>query len=237
VPTVALVLLAAAFGAADQYLGSWPGHGWAADASLLAAPWLVLPFAVGCTQRSARRALTLAPLCTFVALLAYIAMTLSPVEEAKVSFVGVLGLLRWQVRWFLLGAITSPLFGWLGHRWCASRTLWAPIIPAAALILEPLARTVISQPIRSPLVRWLEIGAGAALCIVGLLSRLPSGASPISAPAHNHPRVGRCPDCRHDWAEHMPAEPCSQCRYEIEHENPDAPASACAQPAPAPDKA
>jgi len=45
VPTIAVTVLAALFGAADQYLGSWPGHAWAVDASLLAAPWLVLPFA------------------------------------------------------------------------------------------------------------------------------------------------------------------------------------------------
>jgi hypothetical protein len=69
VPAVAVVVLAAVFGAADQYLGSWPGHGWAADASLLAAPWLVLPFAVGHSQRSVRRAIALACGCTFVSLL------------------------------------------------------------------------------------------------------------------------------------------------------------------------
>lgn len=172
--TAAIVVLAAVFGAADQYLGSWPGHGWAVDASLLAAPWLVLPFAVGCTQRAPRRAVLLAVLCTLTALLGFIAMTLSPVEEAKVSLVGVVGLVRGQVRWFVLGAATSPVLGWLGHRWRTGRAWWAPIVPAAALILEPLARTVINSPIRSPMVRWLEIGAGVALCLVGLLRSIPT---------------------------------------------------------------
>lgn len=161
-----LVLLATVFGAADQYLGSWPGHGWAVDTSLLAAPWLVLPFAVGCGQRTARRAITLAVGCTFAALLGYLAMTLSPVEQAKVSLGGVLGLLRWQLRWFVLGAISAPLLGWLGHRWRIGEAAWAPIVPAAALVLEPFARTVIGPPIRSSQVRWLEIATGVVLAVV-----------------------------------------------------------------------
>ena len=48
---------------------------------------------------------------------------------------------------------------------------WAPLVPAATLILEPLARTVISTPVRSPMVRWLEIGAGVALGVAALLTR------------------------------------------------------------------
>lgn len=170
-PTLVIVVLAAAFGAADQYLGSWPGHGWAVDASLLAAPWLVLPFAVGASQRSAHRAMVAACGCTFVALLAYLAMTLSPVEQAKVSLTGVIGLLRGQVRWFLLGAISSPVLGWLGHRWRTGRMRWPAAVPAAALVLEPLVRSVIGQPIRSPVLRCFEIGAGAALWLGCLLSR------------------------------------------------------------------
>jgi Family of unknown function (DUF6518) len=169
VRTAAVIVLAAAFGAADQYLGSWAGHSWATDTSLLAAPWLVLPFAVGSTQRAERRAITLATLCTFVALLGYLAMTLSPLEDARVSWVGLTGLLRGQVRWFVLGVVTSPLLGWLGHRWSTGRVWWPAIAPAAALILEPLARTAISSPIRSPMVRWLEVSAGVALCVASLV--------------------------------------------------------------------
>jgi hypothetical protein len=56
---IALALLAAAaFGAGDQYLGSghiW-GIGWPTDVSLLSAPWLVLAFVAGSTQRDPRRA-------------------------------------------------------------------------------------------------------------------------------------------------------------------------------------
>ena len=174
---VVLVLLSAGLGAADQYLGSSPGHLWAVDVSLLAAPWLLLPFLIGSTQPSARRAITLATIGTCAALLGYIGMTLSPVEDAKVSVVGVLGLLRWQVRWFLLASITSPLFGWLGHRWRSGTNPWPPIIAAAALCLEPLLRsqpilrTAVGQPIHSPVVKWLEIGAGAGLCVLTVIGR------------------------------------------------------------------
>jgi len=55
VTTVALVL-AALFGAGDQYLGSFSMHPWMADVSLLSAPWLVLAFLAGWTQREPRRA-------------------------------------------------------------------------------------------------------------------------------------------------------------------------------------
>lgn len=170
-PTIAAIVLAALFGAADQYLGSWPGHGWAVDASLLAAPWLVLPFLVGFSQRSARRAIVLACGCTFLGLLAYLAMTLSPIEQAKVSLAGLTGLLTGQVRWFGLGAVTAPLLGWLGFRWRASRGLWFVVVPAAALVLEPFARSVVSEPVRCVALRWLEICAGVAFWLAGLLRR------------------------------------------------------------------
>jgi hypothetical protein len=83
---VLLLVLSAIFGAADQYLGSLPGaHLWAAqmpwmtDVSLLSAPWVLLPFLVGATQREPRRATLLGLACTMFALAGYAAMTLSPV--------------------------------------------------------------------------------------------------------------------------------------------------------------
>jgi len=47
-----------------------------------------------------------------------------------------------------------------------------------------------------------------------------------------HPFFGNCPDCGHDWREHIPPaveedEPCSECVYEIEHDEPGAQAVAC----------
>ena len=50
---IALVLLlAAAFGAGDRYLGSLVHHPWGADVASLSAPWLLLAFLAGATQRN-----------------------------------------------------------------------------------------------------------------------------------------------------------------------------------------
>jgi hypothetical protein len=82
---VLALVLSAAFGAGDQYLGSLTGSGhvwaagWSSDISLLSAPWVVLAFAAGATQRDPRRAALLGLACTYAALLGYAVMTLSPV--------------------------------------------------------------------------------------------------------------------------------------------------------------
>src|SRR3954471_6148442 len=93
---IALALLAAAaFGAGDQYLGSghvW-GIGWPTDVSLLSAPWLVLAFVAGATQRDPRRAALLGLACTYAALLGYGAMTLSPAENAHLTLATFRGFL------------------------------------------------------------------------------------------------------------------------------------------------
>lgn len=170
--SIYLLLFAAAFGAGDQYLGSRAASPWAVDTSLLAAPWLLLPFLIGCTQRSARRACVLATICVFAGLAGFTAMTVSPIEHAKISFAGVLGLVGWQVRWFLLAAVTAPLFGWLGHHWRTSRTLWPALIMAATFGVEAVARTTLVLPIHSSLVRWSEVGAAVALFVVCLVARL-----------------------------------------------------------------
>jgi hypothetical protein len=181
---VALVLLAAAFGAGDQYLGSWAAHGWAADTSLLSAPWLLLPLLAGYTQRSARRAIILACGCTLVALIGYLAMTLSPFEQATVTATGVLGLLAGQLRWFVGGAITAPLFGWLGYRWRAGMSRWVPLLAAAVVCSEPLVRSAVGYAIRSAPVRQWEILAGLAIaaCDLVWLAIRPRPASTLAGP-------------------------------------------------------
>ena len=54
---VLALVLAALFGAGDQYLGSFSMHPWMADVSLLSAPWIVLAFAAATrsTSRSGLR--------------------------------------------------------------------------------------------------------------------------------------------------------------------------------------
>src|SRR4051794_9107104 len=98
---------------------SW--HPWAADVSLLSAPWLVLPFVAGWTQREARRAVLLGFACTMVALAGYGLMTLSPIENAQFGPQPVAALVHSQGRVLVGGLFTGPLFGWFGHRWRTDR--------------------------------------------------------------------------------------------------------------------
>src|SRR3954469_16441365 len=106
---IALALLAAAaFGAGDQYLGSghvW-GLGWPTDVSLLSAPWLVLAFVAGATQREPRRAALLGLACPYAALVGYAVMTLSPAENAHLTLAGLRGFAVSE-RSVLLGGIVT----------------------------------------------------------------------------------------------------------------------------------
>jgi hypothetical protein len=160
------LLLSAAFGAGDQYLGSFSMHPWMADVSLLSAPWLVLPFFAGCTQREAKRAALLGLGCTFAALIGYGLMTLSPFEQAHLTTTSVAGFIRSSQRVFLGGLLTGPLFAWLGHRWRFGHAWWAAAATAAALCLEPLARIEAGQAIRSSTVLLAEVAAGLTLMVL-----------------------------------------------------------------------
>jgi hypothetical protein len=163
------LVLAAAFGAADQYLGSIQGHfgtfAWATDVSLLSAPWLLLAFVAGCTQKDPRRAAILGLGATFAALVGYMLMTLSPVENAHLSAVGVAGFVRSDPFIFVGGIATGPLFGWFGQRWRVHRAWRGAVVAAAMLCLEPLAHIAVGRAITSATVAWTEVGVGLA-CVL-----------------------------------------------------------------------
>jgi hypothetical protein len=154
------VLVGFAFGAGDQYLGSVVTLGsWAAAASLLSAPWLVLPFAFGCTQRGARRAVLAGLLTTLAALAGYWAVLSSPLEGAHLSLRGLEGWLGSNT-WIVVGGlVTGPLFGFLGQRWRTRRAWLSAALVAGALCLEPLAERVASRT-WSDTVSLFEIAAG-----------------------------------------------------------------------------
>jgi uncharacterized protein DUF6518 len=158
-----MLVLAAAFGAADQYLGSLSAHPWGADISLLSAPWLVLAFAAGCSQRDPRRAALLGLGCTYAALLGYGLMTLSPVENAHVTLTTVRGFLVSERSVFVGGIVTGPLFGWFGQQWRTRQAWLGALVTAAALCLEPLARHASVDPIRFRAVWIAEVAAGLVL--------------------------------------------------------------------------
>ena len=165
---IALALvLSAAFGAGDQYLGSLPGSGhfwaagWSTDISLLSAPWLVLPFVAGATQKLPRRA----------ALLGYGLMTLSPIEHAHLTVATVRGFFISERGVLLGGIVTGPLFGWFGQQWRTRGAIAGALVTAAALCLEPLARRVTIDPIGQRDVWLAEVAAGLAFAAAVLVTR------------------------------------------------------------------
>jgi hypothetical protein len=171
------LLLSATFGAGDQYLGSLTGSGhvwaagWSSDVSLLSAPWLVLPFVAGATQRDPRRAALLGLACTYAALLGYGLMTLSPVEHAHLTSATLRGFLVSERMVLVGGIVTGPLFGWFGQQWRTRRAVAGALVTAAALCLEPLARRATIDPIRDRDVWLVEVAAGLALGAAVLVAR------------------------------------------------------------------
>jgi hypothetical protein len=164
---IALVL-SAAFGAADQYLGSGhvAGITWATDVSLLSAPWILLPFVAGATQRDPRRGALLGLACTYSALLGYCVMTLSPAEGAHFTLATFRGFVYSERAVLVGGLATGPLFGWFGQQWRSGKMLAGALLVAAALCFEPLARRLSVNPIRYTRVTVVEVAAGVLLAAV-----------------------------------------------------------------------
>jgi hypothetical protein len=162
VAALALVL-AAFFGAGDQYLGSISMHPWMTDVSLLSAPWLVLPFLAGCTQREPKRAALLGIGCTYSALIGYGVMTLSPIENAHLSVGSITGFIVSQAGVFIGGVVTGPVFGGFGQQWRVHRAWRGAVATAAALCLEPVARIPAGHAIRSSSVLLAEVAVGIAM--------------------------------------------------------------------------
>lgn len=176
-----------AFGAGDQYLGSLPGN-WTTTVSLLSAPWLVLPFVVGCTQTDRRRAALLGLTVTMAALAGYFLMIMSPFEGGHSSFTvhELHGLLVSNSRNIVGGLVTGPLYGWLGQRWRTKRAWTSALAVAGALCLEPAASKLAgtaSSAVTAVFV--VEVFVGVALAayfvIVGRNDRrhqVPEGGHP-----------------------------------------------------------
>jgi Family of unknown function (DUF6518) len=183
---VLALVLSAAFGAGDQYLGSLLGSGhvwaagWASDISLLSAPWVVLAFVAGATQRDPRRAALLGLGCTYAALLGYAVMTLSPVEGAHVTAATLRGFIVSERLVLIGGVVTGPLFGWFGQQWRTRRAIAGALVTAACLCLEPLARKVTIDPITYRDVWIGEVAIGLALAAAVLFSRFSNRFARIS---------------------------------------------------------
>jgi hypothetical protein len=188
--TIALALLLAfVFGAADQYLGSLQGKSfaagadlsWATDISLLSAPWLVLAFLAGWTQRTPGSAAALGFACTIAALAGYGLMTLSPFEGAELTRQSVAGFVESQRAVIVGGFVTGPLLGWFGYRWRAHRAWLGALVVASAVCLEPLARVIVGDAIRSRDVWLAEVAAGVAMVVYVATRSLAASSQSRSA--------------------------------------------------------
>lgn len=140
-------LAGVAFGGTDQYLGSLSAIPWLVESSLLSAPWLLLPFVFGCTQRSTKRAMLIGCVTTAFALIGYFAMTLSPVEGVHLhgSLAPVLALLRSERTVIVGSLVTAPLYGFLGFEWRTKKTWVSALLVGGAFCLEPLASAFVGR--------------------------------------------------------------------------------------------
>jgi hypothetical protein len=166
VNVVVAVVLAAAFGGGDQYLGSLSAHPWGADISLLSAPWLLLAFLAGWTQPTARRGALLGLACTLAAWLAYGLMTLSPVENAHLSVASAAAFVASESRWIAASFLSGPLCGWLGWHWREHRAWTGALVVALAVALEPAVRA--QTRVYAIRFRWIEIAEVACGCALAL---------------------------------------------------------------------
>jgi hypothetical protein len=169
---VVALALAAAFGGADQYLGSLSAHPLAADISLLSAPWLLLAFVAGWTQREPKRAALVGLACTITALVGYGLMTLSPVEKAHLTPQSVAAFVLSESPVIVGGVFIGPLFGWFGSRWRNDRAWFGALIAAAAISLEPLAHAAVGDAIRFRTVWLAEVAVGLVMMIYVASARM-----------------------------------------------------------------
>jgi len=171
---VIIALTAAfAFGAIDQYLGALRSP-FLTEISGMSAPWLMVPFLAGASQAVWRRAVLVGLAATWLSVLAYVAMIVSPMEGTHLGPrpAGLVGswnqlsphlflvTLASQWLWFAGGMIIGPLYGWLGYRWRALQSGPAALLAALPALLEPVAR-------------WLAGRSGLAH-VIGLAFQWPS---------------------------------------------------------------
>lgn len=185
VAPVALALTAAfAFGAIDQYLPvafvPRPGaYQFVVQISNgMSALWLLVPCLAGAWQVTQRRAALVGLAATWLSVLAYVLMIVSPMEGAHLTPRVLAFSLASQWPWFAGGAITGPLYGWLGHRWRSRQSRVAGLLVALPVLLEPGARRLAAGlglekmpwvPFQWPLggggvaAEFAELGAGLLL--------------------------------------------------------------------------
>jgi hypothetical protein len=163
---VVSAVAAFAFGAADQYLGSRISLGpWAATASGVSAPWLLVPFAAGWAQPRTRAAALAGLAAVLAALLGYFVMTVSPLEGVPAGrfAAAFAAMARSNATWIAGGLLTAPLCGELGRRWRRGRALTSALLLAGCVCFEPAVRLATGRLDPQYGVWAAELGAGLAL--------------------------------------------------------------------------
>jgi len=187
------ILAGFAFGAGDQYLGTLAAGSvlgtWSWTVSGMSAPWLILPFVAGTTQRRPRRAAAIGLLVTFSALAGYFAMSNSPMESIPLAgfWNGVTCMVTStpNPEWIVAGAITGPLLGVLGQRWRVARSWIGPAIITASLCLEPVARAAVGSLSSHPGVWATEVAIGLAsgIAFLWIIVRARASGDGLSPPS------------------------------------------------------
>jgi hypothetical protein len=156
---VVIALTAAiGFGAIDQYLGALRSS-FLTEVSGMSAPWLLVPFLAGACQSGHRRAVVVGLAATWLSVLAYVVMIVSPMEGTHLGprprgLIGswnqlspslVLATLASQWLWFAGGFVVGPIYGWLGYQWRHHRTGVAALLAVLPPLLEPAARWLVTR--------------------------------------------------------------------------------------------
>jgi len=175
---VGLLLLASAFGAVDQYLGTshLPGglHPVAITISGLSAPWLLLAFCFGCTQTRPWLGALIGLTAILAALAGYFALMWSPFEGVHMTLATMGHLvLSSQARNVVGGLVSGPVYGWLGQRWRVRRSPLSALLAASLLPLEPIALALAGRASGPPAAYVAEVIAGVLLAgyFVAAMSR------------------------------------------------------------------
>ncbi len=180
-PLLLTIVFGVLFGAADQYLGSLKPMvalgPWTVSVSQMSAPWLLLPFVLGCTLGRSRRPMLLGLVGTLSALAGYFAMTVSPIEGVPVADIprAAAGLVSSNLIWIAGALLVGPAFGLLGQRWATMRSWAAASLVAGAFLLEPVLRSLHAwgpswtwwPNLLGPAWIWaIEAGVGAGLAVL-----------------------------------------------------------------------
>lgn len=156
-PVLIALTAAFAFGAIDQYLqvlipsSQLSVSLFTVQVSGMSAPWLLVPFLAGAWQMSRRRAALVGLAATWLAVLAWVLMIISPMEGShlgaappgwhgsynQLTLHMFAASLASQWLWFAGGLITGPLYGWLGHYWRMRRSTAAALLAVLPVLLEP----------------------------------------------------------------------------------------------------